>query len=163
MYTSLTKEKALSHTKWTQEQLKTVLHKRSEQISTAEHTYFERSLEQDHRMPQFYITAKVHKTPWATRPVINCVGSFNEVFSKWTDYQLKRLLPLTTTCLKDLYEALLADLRALGKLPPSAKIFTVDAVSMYTNIDITHGIEIFHKWLNEFEPEIPLDSLKSYF
>jgi hypothetical protein len=34
---------------------------------------------------------------------------------------------------------------------------------MYTNIDITHGIEIFHKWLNEFEPEIPLDFPKEFF
>jgi hypothetical protein len=34
---------------------------------------------------------------------------------------------------------------------------------MYTNIDITHGIEIFHKWLNEFEPEIPFDFPKEFF
>ena len=161
-YQPLTREQADAHAADTQDKLKTVLSEQYDEISIAEQTYFERSFKLEHRMPQFYCTAKVHKTPWSTRPVISCVGSFNEVFSKWTDYQLKRLLPLTTTYLKDSYEAL-ADLRALGRLPLGAKIFTADAVSMYTNIDITHGVETFHKWLNEFEPEIPPDFPRELF
>jgi hypothetical protein len=53
-------------------------------LSHAENTYFARSFSAEPicRPPQFYILPKVHKTPWKTRPVVSCVGSFNEIASK---------------------------------------------------------------------------------
>ena len=37
-------------------------------LSRAETVYFTRCLQEPRRVPQFYCTPKVHKTPWATRP-----------------------------------------------------------------------------------------------
>ena len=40
-------------------------------------------------------------------------------------------------------------LNNIGKLPKGAKLFTSNAVSMYTNIDTDHGLEIINKWLKK--------------
>jgi hypothetical protein len=131
-------------------------------LSPWEQDYFERSYNLEHRMPQFYILAKVHKKPWSTRPVVSCVGSFNEIFSKWIDDKMKLLLPLTTTYLRDSNQVL-NEIRSLGALPTGAKLFTADAVSMYTNIHPDHGLKVFEMWFDNFKPEIPDDFPRNLF
>jgi hypothetical protein len=32
---------------------------------------------------KFILLPKVHKTPWKTRTVVSCIGSFSEIASKW--------------------------------------------------------------------------------
>jgi hypothetical protein len=72
----------------------------------------------------FYLMLKVHKSPWSTRPVVSCAGSFVEIFSKWLDVQLKKLLLLSQTYLQDSNQVL-HELHALEPfLPPDAKLFT---------------------------------------
>ena len=123
-------------------------------LPDAERIYLERFIEQGvYRMKQFYITIKVHKDN-KTRPIVSCCGSQTEGFSKWIDYKCKELLPLVPTYLRDSYQVL-KELRELKDLPSNAKLFTFDAVSMYTNINTNHGIEIFRKWFTEFKDEIP--------
>jgi hypothetical protein len=128
------------------------------QLNHAERTYFSRSIAEEplRRPPQFYILPKVHKTPWKTRPVVSCAGSFNEIASKWLDYKLSKIVKLCPSHIKDSYQVL-DDLRQLGTLPPSARLFTADAVSMYTNIDTDHGIETIQKWLDLHRQEILAD------
>jgi hypothetical protein len=68
----------------------------SDDLPHAKRTYFDQGLKKPHteyRVPQFFITPKVHKIPWSTCPVVSCVGSFAEIFSKWLDHQMKKLLP----------------------------------------------------------------------
>lgn len=125
------------------------------QLNHAEETYFSRSIAEEpiRRPPQFYILPKVHKTPWKTRPVVSCVGSFNEIASKWLDYKLSKVVKLCPSHIKDSYQVL-TQLQQLGPLPPSARLFTTDAVSMYTNIDTDHGLETIEKWLELHHTEI---------
>ena len=153
-YQRLTTAQATDMLEATQTRFKHLLHQHKDLLSPAEQVYFQRSLQCEHRIPQFYLTLKVHKTPWKTRPVVACVGSFAEVFSKWLDHQMKRLLPLSNTYLRDSNQVL-DELTALGALPPNAKLFTADAVSMYTNIDTEHAISTFRRWLTDFTTEIP--------
>jgi hypothetical protein len=40
-------------------------------------------------------------------------------------------------------------------LPPNAKLFSVDAVGMYKNIDTPHGIEVLTRWLTDHRDELP--------
>jgi hypothetical protein len=115
-----------------------------------------------YRVPLFYITLKVHKQPWSTRPVVSCVGSFAEVFSKWLHIQLQKLLPLSQTYLRDSNQVL-EELKATGPLPPGAKLFTADAVSMYTNIDTHHAMIVFRQWFRDYSTEIPTDFPKELF
>ena len=90
--------------------------------------------------PQFYITAKVHKTPLKTRPIISCSGSLFEGFGRWLDNKLQ---PFGRKCKSFISSStdLLEKLQKLPKLPPTARLFTCDAVSMYTNILTDHAIE----------------------
>jgi hypothetical protein len=124
-------------------------------IPLAERNYFSRSFREKRlrRPPQFYLLPKVHKTPMKTRPVVSCVGSFNEIASKWLDYKLAKVVHLCPSYTKDSYQ-ILDEIKALGNLPPNARIFTADAVSMYTNIDASHGIETIGKWLELHRSEI---------
>jgi hypothetical protein len=104
----------------------------------------------------------VDKGSWSTRPVVSCIGSFAEIFSKWLHIQLKNLLPLSQTYLRDSSQVL-DDLEALGPLQPDAKLFTADAVSMYTNIDTRHAMTAFRQWFRDYSKEIPADFPKTLF
>jgi hypothetical protein len=54
-----------------------------------DHAYLTRSLEVEDPFPHFYVTAKVHKTPWTTRPIVSVRGSRLHGLGKWTDRQLQ--------------------------------------------------------------------------
>ena len=123
-------------------------------LTTAERTFFDRSFKNSHRMPQLYLLYKIHKTPIATRPVVSCVGSFPEIASRWLDVKMGELLPMSRTYLRD-SNHLQEELAALGVLPPNTKLFTFDAVSMYTNISISDGLTAFKALLIEYAHEVP--------
>jgi len=118
--------------------------------------YFERSFSHTRRLPQFYVTPKVHKDPWATRPIVSCVGSNIEVMSKYLDYQLQRVVHCCPSRLKD-SASLLRDLKQLPLLPLGTKLATADAVSMYTNMDTQHVISIVNRWLHRHKRALPSD------
>ena len=39
------------------------------------------------------------------------------------------------------------------KVPANAKLFTCDTISMYSNIDLDHGLAIMQLWLKSLEQE----------
>ena len=89
----------------------------------------------------FYITAKVHKTPWKTRPIVSVSGSLLHGLGQWVDKQLQKLvynLPFALTGSDQLHQ----QLSEYDDLPPDARIFTMDAVSMYTNIETPHAMKV---------------------
>jgi len=83
------------------------------------------------------------------------------VFSKWLCYRFNELLPFVPTSIKDSFQVL-NDLKSFH-LPANAKLFTCDAISMYTNIDSTHGLEVISNWFEEYPAEIPSDFPKVLF
>eukprot|EP00978_Attheya_sp_CCMP212_P035382 scaffold153694_cov43-Attheya_sp.AAC.1 len=102
------------------------------------------------RTPIFYALPKIHKTPWKTRPVVSTILSVLLIASKWLDYQLQQLMPHTKSYIRDSTEVF-QRIKKLGDLPPNSKLFTADAVSMYTNIDSDHAIKSMDSWLTELE------------
>ena len=96
-------------------------------------------------LPRFRMTGKIHKNPDKMRPIVCCAGTLLNDVSIWLDYQLKKLLHLLPCYLKD-SNHILQQLQQLGQLPPSAKLFTADASSMYTNIEFDHAIDALTYW-----------------
>jgi hypothetical protein len=160
-YVRLTKEEALEKLRKTRCNLNQVrLHHRTA-LTEAENLYFQRAAKLPYRIPQFYLTIKVHKTPTKTRPIVSCVNSYLNVFSKWLSHRFKELLSFVPTYIKDSFQ-ILDELKTL-MLPPQAKLFTCDAVSMYTNIDSVHGLEVISSWFEDYPTEISPDFPKELF
>lgn len=86
----------------------------------------------------FYLLAKVHKTPWKTRPIISTCGSTGYGLAKWVDAQLKLIVDLLPYTTANSY-GLSLKLREL-KFTDVQFLYTSDAVSMYTNIDTNHAM-----------------------
>lgn len=97
--------------------------------------YIRHHLETTNKDPfgYFYLLIKLHKTPISTRPVCSDCASLPHALGKWVDLQLQPIVQNQATYFKNSL-ALKRELDTL-RLPPNARIFTYDAVSMYTNID----------------------------
>lgn len=95
----------------------------------------------------FYMLAKVHKSPWTTRPIVSVSGSLLYGLGKWLDVQLQKIVPYLPYTIKSSYE-LSCNLRNL-KIPKNSQFFSMDAVSMYTNICTVHAIQTISFYLRE--------------
>ena len=84
------------------------------------------------------------KNSWKTRPVTATPDSPLHPASKYLDYKFSHLMKYLPTYVQD-SESLTKKLKNIGKLPAGEKLFTSDAVSMYTNIDTDHGLDIMNK------------------
>ena len=118
------------------------------ELTEADYIYLNRAYGVEDRLARFRMTLKVHKKPNPKmRPIVCCAGTRMNHISKWLDFQLQRLKPFVPTYIKDSHD-LLAKLRNIGGLPPNARLFTADAVSMYTNIDTEHAIRVIGNWMD---------------
>ena len=150
---------AIEATNWDLEQ---IVETHAAQLSPAESVYFKRLFKQTHRIKQFYISLKIHKKPMSSRPIVSCCGSLPEGCSKWLDYKMKDIIPLVPTHLRDSNQVV-QELNDLGELPLHAKLFTADAISMYTNIKTQHGLEVLNLWIKNHASELPLTFPKALF
>jgi hypothetical protein len=69
---------------------------------------------------------KVHKDPWATRPIVSCSGSLLYSLAVWVDRKLKSIAAAQKSYIassKDFKDILLAQ----SPFPPNAMLFTADA------------------------------------
>ena len=59
-------------------------------ISKAEATFLTSALDRyDGKFARFWMTAKIHKTPFKMRPIVTCCGTFLNDWSRWLNYQLQ--------------------------------------------------------------------------
>jgi hypothetical protein len=130
-------------------------------VCPAHKQYFTRSFKlhrnkEGSRIPKFYGLWKIHKDKPSMRPVISSCGSFPEIFSIYTDECLKRLVQdvLSTYIISADQLVNTLSTKFLGPLPVGAKLFSVDAVGMYCNIDTDHGIEVTKEFVRLYGNEI---------
>jgi hypothetical protein len=76
----------------------------NESLTKLDQTYLYRSLDAVDPFPHFYITAKVHKTPWKTRPIVSTSGGILHGLGKWIDRRLQPVCRSLPTYLKSSYE-----------------------------------------------------------
>jgi len=140
-YKKLSRQQAEHQMRQTSDAISSWLRKYKKVIPKHEYTYLKRT----HRLynnkgeiafPQFYLLAKIHKTPMDTRPIVSVVGSLLHGLGRWADRQLQtpgRSIPSYIKSSID-YLARLRRLQEEKPFPPTARFFICDAVSMYTNI-----------------------------
>ena len=104
----------------------------------------------DRLTSKFYLTAKVPKTPWKTKPIVATCGTIFHGISKCVDYRLQRLVPLIPSYIKNSFE-LKKKLENLGSLPAGTPLFTMDATAIYTNINTDRGLEVVEQFLEMFK------------
>ena len=110
--------------------------------------FLRRRLSQDQAFSRFYCLAKVHKGPtWKTRPIVSVCGSPLYGLGKWLDTALQPLAHSTPTFIKSSFD-LKAKLARLPPLPPTARLFTSDAIGFYPNIDTKHGLSVLDRFLS---------------
>jgi hypothetical protein len=97
--------------------------------------------------PKFYITAKIHKNPWTTRPIVSVSGSLLHGIGRWVDKILQPFAKAIPSYIKSSAE-LTTILSSLPPIPSNAKLFTADATSMYTNINTRDAIQRIRKILD---------------
>jgi hypothetical protein len=67
---------------------------------------------------------------------------------------IQQVVHLCPAYLQDTWQ-LLCDLWSLGTIPPDTIVYTADAVSMYTNINTDHALEVFRASFELHSMELP--------
>jgi len=160
-YTQLSKNEATTRMESIKSTLENIFQTNQHLLSKPEITYFKRSFATRFRLPIFYGLPKVHKNPISLRPVVSSSNSLLSVFSIWLDYRMKDLLPLVDSYLKD-STTLINELKNI-KLPETARIFTADAKSMYTNINTDAGLTAIENFLTVNKDKLPGDFPLDFF
>jgi hypothetical protein len=109
-------------------------------------TFLWQSLEVPDKFSSFYITDKVHKTPWKPRPITSTAGSITHGFGQWVDQELKPIVHKLPSYIKS-SEHLLKRLKNTNFDPSNVSFFSCYAVTMCTNINTNHALEVLEPFL----------------
>ena len=113
----------------------------------------------DARAGRFYLLPKIHKTNCPGRPVISGCNTPTEKISAFVDQQLKPLVPLIPSYVKDTND-FLTKLKDMDRFPEEAILVTIDVVGLYPHIPHNEGLAAIRKTLNtRTNQEIPTDDI----
>ena len=112
------------------------------------------------KFPIFYLTLKVHKSPWTTRPIVSCSDSLLYYLGVWVDLHLNKVATRQPSYLRN--SKALVDILLPLDLPSNARLFISDATSMYTNIHTPAALAEISSFIHQREDhfsDIPTDAL----
>lgn len=75
---------------------------------------------------------------------------------------MKTLIEFVPTYIQD-SDQVISELRALGPLPPSARLFTLDAKAMYTNLNTKECVNCFQEFITLLGTSLPKNFPKEMF
>ena len=114
------------------------------------YNFIERSTNENLQSPSFmYLLAKIHKSPLKTRAIISYSGSICHGFAKWLSVELKKIIahmPYVATSSTNVVKDI-----SSRQWPRHTRLFTMDAVSMYTNIHVGHALPVIMNFLRTHE------------
>ena len=140
-------------------------------LTKMEHAFLHKKLKSNQSpYARFYLTLKAHKLkPGQTvdhlksRPIVSCPGSLLHGLGVWVDRKLQEVAQRIVSYFKNTLE-LKKELLDLN-LPRNARLFTADAVSMYTNIPTHTALNLIGKYLNQYQRkhnnDYPKDAVKA--
>lgn len=105
----------------------------------------------------FYLLPKIHKDPksWSIpfetppgRPIVSDCGSDTYATAEYIEHFLNPLSTQHPSYIKDSYD-FIGKIRSLH-LPVDCFLFTIDIDSLYTNIDISAGLEAVREWFTRY-------------
>ena len=117
-------------------------------IPEGEKLYITRMLEDTssgNECSYMYLLAKIHKNPMKTRAIISYAGCLCSGLAKWVDTQLQKIVKHMPYVAKS-SSNVVHDTTA-RQWPPGSLLFTMDAVSMYTNIHLGHALPTISNFL----------------
>ena len=125
------------------------------------------------RIPQICRMPEPHKKMWcpasstpAFRPVVSCVNSLPETFSKWVDWRLEPLMnDFVPSIIRDSADCREKLLSAFPHgVPTRTKLFSIDAVGMHSNINTEHAMSKMKNWffanrqqIHDFDNDFPVE------
>ena len=97
-----------------------------------------------------------------SRPIVSCPGSLLHGLGIWVDRKLQDVAKTTISYFKNSLE-LKEQLTQLN-LPPNARLFSADAVSMYTNIPTHTALNLIGKHITQYQRSTngayPVDAIR---
>jgi hypothetical protein len=118
--------------------------------------YLEQAFKKSWRIAQLYGLPRIHKIPMKFRPIESQTNGPIEFCSLFFDSELQPILQSAPGYIID--SAHCQDELERLDLPPNVRLFTADAIRMYSNIDLDLGIAAIRKWLEE-ETTTPQDRI----
>ena len=110
------------------------------------YNFIQRSTNENKDCPSYmYLLAKIHKTPLKTRAIISYSGSLCHGLAKWLSVELKKIIthmPYVATSSANVVRDI-----SSRNWRSRSKLFTMDAVSMYTNIHVGHALPVILNFL----------------
>jgi len=113
-------------------------------ISNQSWTFIEYGLNNHQTVPQFHILPKVHKTPWVGRPIVSSMKWVTRNMAVVINIELEKyskLLPTTIIDSKQLIQHL-----DNQRVDSKCNFFSLDVVSMYTNIPVNETLLALKKF-----------------
>jgi len=137
------------------------LKRNKQHVTTMERKFLRKNLnENEDPFGRFYLTLKAHKLKpgdpvgaLKSRPIVSCPGSLLHPLGVWTDSRLQEVAKQQASYFPNSFE-LKKQLLEL-ELPPNARLFTADAVSMYTNIPTTRALNLIGQQLQRYHQQKP--------
>ena len=127
--------------------IKEIVEKCKDDLSHNNYTYFQRSFNMKHWIPQLYGAPKLHKKKingqYQFRLILSKYGSLLEIASKWIDVQLQSIE--IKTRLKDVFKILHELEKVKLQLNTEYCLVSANAISMCTNMDIQDILETLEK------------------
>ena len=108
---------------------------------------------------KFYITAKVHKTPFKGRPIAPAQGWVTFHLSEYIAAELNQYKKTLSTVLKDstqfVNELESLSLKTKKSKPDQIWLVGLDITAMYPNLDIQLGLQLIKTFLDEVKYKTP--------
>ena len=160
-YKELTEDGAAMHMNHVANKIHKWLHKNKKSFSKQESRYLNANFNpKEAKLPVFYQTMKIHKSPSATRPIVSCSGSLLFSIGIWVDLHLQKLSTIQPAYIESSRQ-LKDELNTLI-IPPNCSLFKADAKAMYNNIRTAKALREIAQYLHQREKRfssIPADAL----